>query len=73
MSFDYQFLEYAGTKGDTLGQRAKDFTDMAHKDFDRTTFTINSFLQEQKARVEAGEINASTISIYVKPLSSFAK
>jgi len=62
-----QFLDYAGAKGDDLAQKAKDFTDSSRRDFDRTTFTINSFLQEEKARVEAGEISASTISIYKKP------
>lgn len=68
-----QFLDYAGVKGDTLALKARSFVDMARKDFDRTTFTINSFLQEQKARAEAGEINASTISIYVKPLKLFCE
>lgn len=46
---------------------------MAREDYDRTTFTINSFLQEQKARAEAGEISASTIGIYVKPLKLFCE
>jgi hypothetical protein len=68
-----QFLDYAGAKGDTLSAKARDFTEMARKDYDRTTFTINSFLQEQKARAEAGEINASTISIYKKPLVLFCE
>lgn len=68
-----QFLDYAGAKGETLAEKARYFTNMARKDYDRTTFVINSFLQEQKTRAEAGEINASTISIYVKPIKLFCE
>ena len=68
-----QFLDYAGAKGDTLPQKARDFTDMARKDYDRTTFTISSFLLEQKARAESGEISASTIGNYVKPIRLFCE
>lgn len=68
-----QFLDFANAKGDTLAQKARDFTISAKKDYDRTTFTINSFLQEQKARAEAGEISAATIKNYSKPLRLFCE
>ena len=68
-----QFLDYAGAKGDTLAQKARDFTDMARKDYDRTTFTISSFLLEQKGRAEAGEISAASIANYAKPIRLFCE
>lgn len=68
-----QFLDYAGAKGDNLSQKARWFTDAARKDYDRTTWTISSFLMEQKTRAEKGEISASTVSNYVKPLKLFCE
>lgn len=68
-----QFLDYAGAKGDTLPQKAKSFTEAARKDYDRTTFTISSFLLEQKTRAEAGEISAATIANYTKPVRLFCE
>jgi len=68
-----QFLDFANAKGDNLAQKAKDFAESAKKDYDRTTFTINSFLHEQKARAEAGEISAATIKNYVKPIKLFCE
>ncbi|MDA4125143.1 MAG: hypothetical protein OK438_06835 [Thaumarchaeota archaeon] len=55
----------------TTRKLASDFVLRAKREPDWATGAINDFLREVKARVEAGEISASTVSIYTKPLKLF--
>ncbi len=50
---------------------ASKFVSRSKKEPEWATSTVDSFLREVKDRVEAGEIAASTVSIYMKPLKLF--
>jgi integrase len=66
-----QFFDYLKLEGKDLKERARVFTARAKKEPEWAQSVVTAFVLEQKDRVEKGEINASTISIYVKPLKLF--
>ena len=68
-----QFLDYLKVDGQDLKEKARTFASRAKKEPEWATSAVSSFLLEQKVRVEKGEINASTVSIYVKPLKLFCE
>ena len=55
----------------TTKKLARDFVARAKKEPEWANNTIGDFLNEVKGRVDAGEIQGSTFSIYTKPLKLF--
>lgn len=65
------FLDFAGAEGSTLQAKARDLVKRAKADPGYLEATVNAFLREQRLRVERGEIQASTIGTYKKPVRLF--
>jgi len=69
----FQFLDYVRVQGKDPRDKARVFTSRARKEPDWTQSVVTSFLIEQKERAEKGDIEASSIANYVKPLRLFCE
>src|SRR5271157_205892 len=66
-----RFLNYVGCEGKDLKDKARDFVKRAKERDGWAEYVINSFLGEEKARFEKGEIQANTLRNYKKPIVLF--
>lgn len=67
------FLRHIKADGATLRQRARAFTNHAKLDPGWATQIINEYMRYQKGRVESGQIAASTLANFWKPIKLFAE
>lgn len=68
-----RFLDFTGTEGITLEERAEKFADCGKRDPEWAFQSILRFIHCQKKRVEQKEITSATVRNYVKAIKLFCE
>ena len=67
------FFKFLDLAGDTLQSRCQTFVTKAKENPSWATSSVMTYMRHQKERVEKGDLSASTISNYYKPIKLFCE